>query len=76
MAKKLLLLILALPLVMMISLFTTTNTVSLAISIPVSGIDIIGNNYVYLDFDKSEKYFIDYTIYPTNAYNQNILVFR
>ena len=72
MTKKLLLLILALPLIMMISLFTTTSTVSLAINVPVSGIDIIGSNIVYLSLDEAEKYQIDYTVYPTNAYNQEV----
>ena len=72
MTKKLLLLILALPLVMMISLFTTTNSVSLAINVPVSGIDIIGSNIIYLNLDQAEKYQVNYTVYPTNAYNKEV----
>ncbi len=73
MKKKLILLILALPLFLMIGLFTATHTVSLAVKVPVSGIDIIGNDVVYLDFDINETYRIDYTVYPTNAQNQNVV---
>ena len=72
MTKKILLLVLSLPLIIMICLFTTTNTVSLAIDIPVSGIEIISDNIVYLDYDKKETLKVDYTIYPTNATNQNV----
>ena len=56
MAKKILILILALPLILMISIFTTSNTVSSVIDIPVTGLDIIGNDIVYLDLDNEEKY--------------------
>ncbi len=56
----------------MISLFTATNTVSLAVKVPVSGIDIVGDNVVYLDLDAEETYKVDYTVYPTNAKNQNV----
>ena len=72
MAKKILILILALPLILMISIFTTSNTVSSVIDIPVTGLDIIGNDIVYLDLDNEEKYKVDYTVYPTNA-NQNVI---
>ena len=57
----------------MISLFTTTNTVSLAIDIPVSGIEIISDDIVYLSLDSSETYTIDYTVYPTNATKQEVV---
>ena len=72
MTKKILLLVLSLPLILMICLFTTSNTVSLAISVPVTGIDIVGDNIVYLDMDKNETYEVEYTIYPTNAANKKI----
>lgn len=72
MAKKILILILALPLFLMISIFTTSNTVSSVISIPVTGLDIIGSNIIYLDLDNEEKYEVNYTVYPTNA-NQNVV---
>ena len=42
MAKKVLLLVLCLPIIIMICLFTTTDAVSLAIDIPVTGIAIFG----------------------------------
>ncbi len=72
MTKKLILLILALPLLLMVCLFATTETVSLTISVPVSGIDVIGNEIIYLDLDQNEKYFVDYVIYPTNAENLDV----
>ena len=72
MTKKILLLVLFLPMIIMISLFTTTDAVSLAISIPVTGIEIIEDNIVYLDLDQLETYKIDYTVYPTNASNAEV----
>ena len=72
MTKKILLLVLFLPMIIMISLFTTTSTVSLAISIPVTGIEIVEENIVYLDLDQQETYKIDYTVYPTNATNAEV----
>lgn len=72
MTKKILLLILLLPLLLMVCLFTTTNTVSLAINVPVSGIEINGEKIIYLDLDKNESYDVDYTIYPTNAANKKV----
>ena len=49
MTKKILLLVLFLPIIIMVCLFTTTDAVSLAIDIPVTGIDIVEENIVYLD---------------------------
>lgn len=72
MTKKILLLVLFLPMIIMISLFTTTDAVSLAISIPVTGIEIVEENIVYLDLDQQETYKIDYTVYPTNATNSDV----
>lgn len=72
MTKKILLLVLFLPLILMVSLFTTTDVVSLAIDIPVTGIEIVEDNIVYLDLDTNEKYHIDYTVYPTNATKQDV----
>ena len=72
MTKKILLLVLFLPIIIMLCLFTTTDVVSLAIDIPVSGIDVFENNIVYLDLDTEEKYKVEYTVYPTNATNQAV----
>lgn len=72
MTKKILLLVLFLPMILMISLFSTTDAVSLAIDIPVTGIEIVEDNIVYLDLDQNEKYEINYTVYPTNATNQKV----
>lgn len=75
MTKRLILLILALPLFLMIILFTATNTVSLAIDIPVSGIEILGEKTVYLDMDvNNPKLDVEYAIYPTNASNTEVTV--
>ncbi|MBQ7375079.1 MAG: Ig-like domain-containing protein [Clostridia bacterium] len=75
MTKKLILLILALPLFLMIILFTATNTVSLAIDIPVSGVEILGDETVYLNMDTSNpRLDIQYAIYPTNASNTGVSI--
>ena len=68
MAKKVLLLVLCLPIIIMICLFTTTDAVSLAIDIPVTGIDIVEDNIVYLDLDEEESYKVDYTTYEYNTF--------
>lgn len=72
MYKRLIVLILCLPLVLMISLFSISQTVSIGINVPVSKIQILGESVVYLDLDKQEKYFVDYTVYPTNAQNKKV----
>ena len=74
MTKKLILLILALPLMLMVCLFATTESVSLSISVPVSGIEVIGNEVVYLSLDDNEKYLVDYVVYPTNAENPEVVM--
>ena len=70
MTKKIILLVLILPVIVMISLFTTTDAVSLAISIPVTGINIEEDNIVYMDI--KDKLNVSYTVYPTNASNQKV----
>lgn len=75
MTKKILLLVLSLPLLLMLCLFTTSETVSLAISIPVNGITINFENnerIIYLDMDKNETYKVDYEVTPSNAANKNV----
>ncbi len=75
MTKKLILLILALPLFLMICLFTATSGVSLAVPISVSGIELSSESYVEMDLDNPrEQHVIDYTVYPTNAANQAVTV--
>ena len=54
MNKRLILLILALPLILMISLFATANTVSIIIKVPVTSVEIVlegGHPIVYLNLD-------------------------
>lgn len=63
---------LALPLILMLSLFTATSTVSLAVSVPVERVEINGEPVVYLDLDDGETYALEYTVYPTNAANKKV----
>lgn len=73
MSKKLILLMLCIPIIIMVGLFTTTKTVSMAIDVAVNGIEISSDKFVYLDLDDREhKEQISYTIYPTNAKNKNV----
>ncbi|MBQ7356691.1 MAG: Ig-like domain-containing protein [Clostridia bacterium] len=72
MKKRLILLILVLPIFLMLSLFVVTKTVSLAVEVPVSGIEIMGDDVVYLDLDKGEKYELQHAVYPTNAKNRDV----
>ena len=72
MTKKLISLILVLPLILMLCLFTAVNTVGLTVDVPVSKIEILGTKVVYLDLDKEENYRVDYAVYPTTASNQKV----
>ena len=73
MTKKLILLILALPLFLMICLFTATNGVSLAVPISVSGIELLSESVVYMDLDNpKEQHLVEYAVYPTNAANKDV----
>ena len=72
MSKKLILLILFLPLILMLCLFTATKMVSLVVSVPVSSIQITSPEVVYLDLDEEETHEIEYTVYPTNAGNKSV----
>ncbi len=72
MNKKLILLIMCLPLILMISLFSVSKTVTLSINVPVSKIEIFSESVVYMDLGKDEKYLVDYTVYPTNANNKEV----
>ncbi len=75
MAKKLILLLLLIPIVVMILLFAATQTVSNLVEVPVTGIEIIGDeSFVYLDMDKNETYSLEYAVYPTTAKNKNVSV--
>ena len=68
MTKKLILLTLLIPIIVMISLFVATKTISIVVDSPISGITINNpESHIWLDLDKNEKYTLDYTVYPTNA---------
>lgn len=72
MNKRLILLILVLPLLLMLSIFTATSSVRLNISVPVSSIEITGNNFIYLNLDDQEKYYVNYAVYPLTAANKKV----
>lgn len=72
MAKKLILLMLVIPLVIMISLYATSETVSLAIDIAVTGVEVNSEKFLTFDIDNVSPAKIDYTVYPTNAANKEV----
>ncbi len=72
MNKKLIALILVLPMILMMTLFSSVNRVSLNVKVPVSKLEILGDEFVSLDLDKNERYFVDYVVYPTTASNKNV----
>ncbi len=73
MSKKLIALILILPMILMITLYTAVSTVSLKVNVPVSKIEIMGDKFVSLNLDKQERYHVDYVVYPTTAANKNVV---
>ena len=72
MNKKLIALLLVLPMALMMTLFTAVNTVSLKVDIHVSKVEVLGEEFVSLDLDKNERYFVDYVVYPTMAVNKKV----
>ena len=72
MVIMIILLILCLPLILMLSLFTTTNVVSIVVDVPVTGIEISIDEVIELDLDKRESYEVDYLITPTEASKKDI----
>ena len=73
MNKKLILLILVLPLFLMLSIYTSTNSVGLNVKVPVSNIEVTDEKVVYLNLDDEEKHFVNYSIYPITASNKQIV---
>ena len=65
MVVMIILLILSLPLILMFSLFTTSNVVSIVVDVPVNGIDVMVEEIVELDLDRNESFTVDYAISPT-----------
>lgn len=72
MVVTIILLILSLPLILMLSLFTTANVVSIAVDVPVKGIDVLVEEVVELDLDKGETFTVDYIISPTEATKKDV----
>ena len=72
MVIMIILLILCLPLILMFSLYTTTEVVSIMVDVPVNGIDVVVEEIVELDLDKGESFVVDYTVSPTEASNKSV----
>ena len=75
MAKKLIFLLLLIPIIVMICLFAATKTISNLVDVSVTGLEIVDtSSHIYLDLDKGETYTLSYAVYPTNAKNKDITV--
>ena len=72
MVVMIILLMLCLPLILMLSLYTTTEVVSIMVDVPVNGIDVVVEELVELDLDKGESFEVDYLITPSEAANKDV----
>lgn len=72
MNKKLILLILALPLFVMLCIYTTTRNIRLNVKVAVTGIEYFGESIVYMDMDTMDSYDVNYSVYPLNSANKDI----
>ena len=72
MVIMIILLILCLPLILMFSLFTATEVVSIMVDVPVNSIDVLIEELVELDLDRGESIEVDYVIGPTEAGNKDV----
>ncbi len=71
MAKKIIILMLFLPLLVMVVLFTTTNRISLEVDMKVENVEFNENDIIELEYNEKD-YQLNYTVYPTNATNQKV----
>ena len=74
MVVMIILLILCLPLILMLSLFTTTNVVSIVVDVPVTGIEVAVEEIIELDLDKGDTFEVDYVVTPSEATKKDIKV--
>ena len=72
MNKKLIVLMLFLPLLLMACIYTSTNSSSLNVKISVSKIEITGDDLVYLNIENDKKYLVNYAVYPIGATNKKV----
>lgn len=72
MVIMIILLILCLPLILMLSLFTTTNVVSIVVDVPVTGIDVFIEEVIELDLDERESYEVEYLVTPIEASKKDV----
>lgn len=75
MIVMIILLILCLPLILMLSLYTTTNVVSIVADVPVTGIvlHMDKDEIPVLSFDNGDTFELDYTVMPQGATNKDVL---
>lgn len=66
------LLILCLPLILMLTLYSATTAISIAVNVPVAGIDVLVEDFIELDLDRGESYEVEYIILPTEAKNKKV----
>ena len=66
------LLILCLPLILMLTLYSATTAISIAVNVPVAGIDVLVEDFIELDLDRGESYEVEYIILPTEAKNKAV----
>ena len=68
------LLILCLPLILMLGLYTTTNVVAVVADVPVSGIvlHIDKSDIPEIDIERGESFVLDYTVMPQGATNKGV----
>lgn len=72
MVVMIILLILCLPLILMLSIFTTTNVVSIVVDVPVTGIEIAVEEVIELDLDKGDTFEVEYDISPSEASKKDV----
>lgn len=56
----------------MLTLYSATTAISIAVNVPVAGIDVLVEDYIELDLDRGESYEVEYIILPTEAKNKKV----
>lgn len=72
MNKKIIFLMIFMPLLLMACIYTSTNSSLLNVEISVSKIEITGEDLVYLNIENDKNYLVNYSVYPIGATNKNV----
>ena len=56
----------------MLTLYSATTAISIAVNVPVAGIDVLVEDFIQLDLDRGESYEVEYIILPTEAKNKKV----